>query len=186
MLIKNQQDFWSGLMFIALGSGFALIAQAKYAMGTTARMGPGYFPFLLGILLAILGAIVALSALRGKYNEDAKIQRFDWDILVLVIGSIALFALMLNHLGIYISIAILVLFSSLASHEFSLKIAIFNAIFLIFFAWITFIKGLGLVFPIWPIPFAEWEIHAQIIIPLAIVAGLGILFAKLKKGGQSS
>lgn len=182
MLVKNQQDFWSGLMFMVLGAGFAFIAQAKYSMGTAARMGPGYFPFILGILLFVLGAIVALSALRGEHNSENNIHKFDWDILILVIGSIALFALMLNHMGIYISVVVLILFSSLASHEFSLKIAIFNAIFLILFAWLTFIKGLGLVFPEWPIPFSEWSGIAQIIIPLSIVAGLVVLWFKAKGG----
>lgn len=180
MLVKNQQDFWSGLMFMIIGGGFAFIAQEKYSMGTATRMGPGYFPFILGILLVILGAMVALNALRGKYNPDNSIQKFDWDILILVIGSIALFGLLLNYVGVYISIAILVLLSSVASHEFNLKVAIFNAIFLIFFAWITFIKGLGLVFPSLPIPFSEWSGIAQVIIPLAIIAGLGVLVFKMK------
>ncbi|NOL50096.1 tripartite tricarboxylate transporter TctB family protein [Pelistega europaea] len=180
MLVKNQQDFWSGLMFMALGAGFALIAQAKYSMGTAARMGPGYFPFILGVLLVILGAIVALSALRGEHNHEHDVRHFDWDILILVIGSISLFALMLNYVGIYLSIVILILFSSLASHEFSFKIAVFNAIFLILFAWLTFIKGLGLVFPTLPIPFAEWSSIAQVVIPLSIVAGLVVLVFKIK------
>lgn len=183
MLVKNQQDFWSGLMFMAIGASFAFIAQEKYSMGTAARMGPGYFPFILGILLVILGAIVALTALRGKYQPENNIQKFEWDIVILVIGSIALFALMLNYLGVYLSIAILILFSSLASHEFNLKVAIGNAIFLILFAWLTFIKGLGLVFPYFPIPFTEWSGVAQIIIPLAILVG-GILLWFKTKGGK--
>lgn len=180
MLIKHQKDFWSGLMFIILGAGFALIAQEKYSMGTTARMGPGYFPFILGILLTILGAVVALSALRGEYSEEDRIGHFDWDIIILVVGSIAFFALSLDHLGIYLSVAILVLLSSLASHEFSLKIALLNAFFLIGFAYLTFIKGLGLVFPTTPLPWNEWETHAQIIIPIVLIAGLALLIMKSK------
>ncbi|ETD72855.1 membrane protein [Pelistega indica] len=180
MLIKNQQDFWSGLMFIGLGSAFALIAEQNYDMGSSVRMGPGYFPFLLGCLLAILGAFVTLSSLRGEYNEEHEVSHFDWDILLLVIGSIVLFGYTLNYLGMYISVAILVIFSSLASHEFSWKIAIANAIFLIFFAWLVFVKGLGLVFPTLPAPWSEWSTDAQIIIPIAIVVGCVIFYKKVK------
>ena len=97
MHIKNQQDFWSGVMFVVIGVGFALLAES-YDMGTPARMGPGYFPFWLGVCLALLGAIVLMTSLRGETKEDTEIGHFDWDILFLIIGSIAVFALMLDHL----------------------------------------------------------------------------------------
>lgn len=180
MLIKNQQDFWSGLMFVAIGAGFALISYDKYDIGTAARMGPGYFPLALGIILFILGAIVSLSALRGKHNEEHNIGKFDWDILCLVIGSIVLFGLSLDHLGLYISIVLLVIFSSLASHEFSLNIAIGNSIFLVLFAWLAFVKGLGLIFPLYPIPWDEWSTLSKFAIPIAILTGLAILARKFK------
>lgn len=65
MQLRNRQDFWSGVMFIALGLGFAWQASS-YQMGTAARMGPGYFPFWLGIVLALLGAIVLLGSLSRR------------------------------------------------------------------------------------------------------------------------
>ncbi|MBV4396123.1 tripartite tricarboxylate transporter TctB family protein, partial [Advenella alkanexedens] len=74
MHIKNQQDFWSGLMFIALGIGFALFATS-YDMGTPARMGPGYFPFWLGVVLALLGGVVTIGSLRGEEADDHHIGK---------------------------------------------------------------------------------------------------------------
>lgn len=182
MLIKNQQDFWSGLMFAGIGAFFAFISVTKYDVGTAARMGPGYFPLALGVLLLILGAIVSLTALKGEHDEEFNVGKFDWDILVLFIGSILLFGLMMDHLGIYVSIVFLVIFSSLASHEFNLNIAIGNAIFLLIFTYLAFVKGLGLIFPLYPIAWSEWSTTAQIFIPIAVLIGLAVLARKLKKG----
>lgn len=180
MFIKNQQDFWSGLMFVGIGAFFALYTSGNYDIGTAARMGPGYFPLALGVILLILGAIVTLTSLRGEYSEEHRIGKFDWDILFLVIGSIFLFGLMMDHVGLYISIVALVIFSSLASHEFSINIAVGNAIFLLLFAYLAFVKGLGLIFPLYPIAWAEWSTTAKIFIPLAVIIGLAVLARKLK------
>src|SRR3546814_2117655 len=76
MQLRNKEDFWSGVMFLAIGVGFALGATS-YSMGTSARMGPGYFPFWLGVLLALLGAIVALGAMSSKATET-EVGKFDW------------------------------------------------------------------------------------------------------------
>lgn len=148
MQIRNRQDFWSGVMFIALGAGFALGAT-KYSMGTAARMGPGYFPFWLGICLALLGVVVAVGSLSQK-AEILKMEKFDYKIAIIVIGAVALCGVFLNYLGVYISVFLLVVMSSFASHEFSWKIAIPTAIGLVLFVWLAFIKGLGLIFPLWP------------------------------------
>lgn len=148
MQLRNKQDFWAGVMFVALGLGFAYQATS-YQMGTAARMGPGYFPFWLGICLAALGAVVALTALSPKASET-KVEKFDFKILGIIIASVVLFGILLRPLGLYLSLFILVVSSSLASHEFSWKVAIANAIFLVVFCWLAFIKGLGLIFPLWP------------------------------------
>lgn len=148
MQLKNRQDFWSGIMFVAIGAGFALGATS-YSMGTAARMGPGYFPFWLGVVLAILGAIVTISAMTEK-AEETQLDRFDWKITIVIIGSVALSGVLLNYLGVYITVFLLVVLSSFASHEFSWKVAIATALFLVLFVWLAFIKGLGLIFPLWP------------------------------------
>lgn len=148
MQLRNKQDFWSGIMFVAIGIGFALGATS-YSMGTAARMGPGYFPFWLGVCLTILGAVVALGALSPKAQEQ-ELEKFDWKIAFIVIGSVALAGALLDLLGIYISVFLLVFLSSMASHIFSWKVAVANGIFLVLFVWLAFIKGLGLIFPLWP------------------------------------
>lgn len=135
-------------MFLSFGLGFAW-QSGSYEMGTAARTGPGYFPFWLGLVLALLGAIVLLSSL-SKTAAETYVEKFDWRIVFLVIGSIVLYGLTLNLLGIYVSIFILVVISSLASREFSLKVAVGNGVFLAIFSYLTFVKGLGLRFPVWP------------------------------------
>lgn len=148
MQLRNKQDFWSGVMFALIGLGFAFGAT-QYSMGTAARMGPGYFPFWLGICLAVLGAVVALGALSPKATETT-VERFDFKILFIIIGSVVLFGLLLRPLGLYLSIFLLVVGSSIASFEFSWRVAVVNAIFLVVFCWLAFVKGLGLIFPLWP------------------------------------
>ena len=148
MQLKNKQDFWSGVMFVLLGVGFAWQATS-YQMGDAARMGPGYFPFWLGICLALLGAVVTLTALSPK-SEETVVTRFDFKILGIIIGTVVLFGITLRPLGLYLSLFILVAVSSTASHEFSWKVAIANGAFLVVFCWLAFVKGLGLIFPLWP------------------------------------
>lgn len=148
MQLRNKQDFWSGVMFVALGIGFALGAT-NYSMGTAARMGPGYFPFWLGVCLAVLGAVVAIGALKDKAQET-EVDSFDFRILGIVVGSVILAGVLLDVLGVYITVFLLVVISSLASHEFSWKVAVATGFFLVIFVWLAFIKGLGLVFPLWP------------------------------------
>ncbi|OZI33101.1 tricarboxylate transporter [Bordetella genomosp. 1] len=135
-------------MFIGLGGGFAVQAT-QYSMGTAARMGPGYFPFWLGIVLALMGAVVMLGALNKRATETT-VSRFDFRIVALVVGSVVLYGLALRPLGLYLSLFLMVMVSSIASHEFNWKVAVANGIFLVLFAYVAFIRGLGLIFPLWP------------------------------------
>jgi hypothetical protein len=118
-------------------------------MGTAARMGPGYFPHWLGILMAIIGAVILLSSLAPK-AEKTKVDRFDFKILGIIVGAIVLFGFTLRPLGLVISLFLLVAISSMASHEHSWKVSLLNALFLTVLCWLAFVKGLGLIFPIWP------------------------------------
>jgi hypothetical protein len=118
-------------------------------MGTAARMGPGYFPHWLGILMTIIGAVILLSSLAPK-AEKTKVDRFDFKILGIIVGAIVLFGFTLRPLGLVISLFLLVAISSMASHEHSWKVSLLNALFLTVLCWLAFVKGLGLIFPIWP------------------------------------
>jgi hypothetical protein len=148
MIKRNKQDSWSEIMFIFVGLGF--VAQAtNYQLGTAARIGPGYFPFWLGIVLSLIGVIILLNSLSPK-TEKAEVDKLDWRIVGLVVGSVILYGLLLRPLGVYLSIFMLVVVSSLASHEFNWKVAVTNATFLVAFSYVAFIEGLGLIFPLWP------------------------------------
>jgi len=146
--IRNQKDFVSGLMYIGFGSFFAILARG-YQMGTAAKMGSGYFPFWLGVLLATIGAYVALRSMAPK-QMDEKLAKVDIPSVAWVTGSTVVFAISLSFLGLIAAIFLLVVISAMASHEFSWKGSILNAVFLIGFAYMAFVWGLKLQFPVWP------------------------------------
>ncbi|MBQ0929987.1 tripartite tricarboxylate transporter TctB family protein [Ideonella sp. 4Y16] len=149
MHIKSQKDFWSGLMFVAVGVGFAWGAT-EYSFGSSARPGPGYFPFGLGVLLAILGGMVLFKALTIETSDGEPVGAFAWRPLFIILGAVALFGLMLPRAGMLISLPVLVVLSSLASDEFSWKGSIINAVVLTALSWVVFIKGLSLTIPLLP------------------------------------
>jgi hypothetical protein len=148
MQLRNKQDFWSGVMFIILGLAFAWKATS-YSMGTAARMGPGYFPYWLGIIMAGIGAIVLLTSFSKK-AEETEIAKFDFKILAIICVSVQAFAVMLRPLGLLLSIMAVVLISSTAGHDHNWKTTVINAVCLTVLCWAAFVKGLKLVFPIWP------------------------------------
>ncbi|KAA0183239.1 tripartite tricarboxylate transporter TctB family protein [Cupriavidus cauae] len=148
MRIRSQKDFASGLMFVLVGLGFSFVARG-YSMGTAAKMGPGYFPFLLGLVLAALGALVLLGSLSSKGEED-RMERWDIKILLWILGSVVLFGLLLKPLGMVLSVFVLVVVSSMASHEFSWKGALLNSVVLVLISLGAFVYGINLQMPVWP------------------------------------
>lgn len=149
MKIKSQKDFWSGLMFIIVGASFA-IGALNYHFGTSARPGPAYFPFGLGILMALLGAIVLFKALTIEVEGGDPIGKIAWRPLVVIVASIAIFGYTLPHLGMFIGLPLLVLMVSFAGDEFHWGEVAINAIILTVFSWAVFSKGLGLTIPLVP------------------------------------
>lgn len=149
MKIKSQKDFWSGLMFIAIGIGFAWGAT-NYNFGSSARPGPGYFPFGLGVLMAILGAAVLFGALTVETDDGDPIGAWAFRPLVIIMASVALFGYLLPRLGMALSLPLLIVMASLASTEFRWKDALLSVVVLTTGSWIIFIKGLNLVIPLWP------------------------------------
>ncbi len=149
MKIKSQRDFWSGLMFIVVGLGFAWGAT-DYSFGSSARPGPGYFPFGLGILTALLGAIVLFKALTIETGDGEPIGAFAWKPLITIVASVAVFGWALPHLGMFIALPILVIVAALAGDEFHWGEALLNAAILTAGSWVIFIWGLSLTIPLWP------------------------------------
>jgi hypothetical protein len=149
MKIKSQKDFWSGLMFVILGTAFAW-GSTNYSFGASARPGPAYFPFGLGILMALLGAAVLFKALTFEVEGGDRIGRWSWKPLLVVAGSVALFGWGLPHLGLFVALPLLVIGSSLAGNEFRWRDALANAVLLTVGSWAIFVVGLKLSIPLWP------------------------------------
>ena len=149
MKIKSQKDFWSGLMFVATGLGFAWGSQ-YYSFGTSARPGPGYFPFGLGILLALLGALVLFEALTIETDDGEPIGRWAWKPLVTISASVAVFGWALPLLGMAVALPLLIIIASLAGDEFHWRDVLLNCVVLTVGSWAIFIVGLKLVIPLWP------------------------------------
>ena len=149
MKIKSEKDFWSGLMFLAVGVGFAWGAT-NYSFGSAARPGPAYFPFGLGILMAALGGLILFKSLVIEVEGGDRIGGVAFKPLAIVVGSVVLFGLLLPRLGLFISLPLLVLTTALAGDEFHWGEAIANAALLTAFSWFIFIWGLNLTIPLLP------------------------------------
>jgi hypothetical protein len=148
--IKSEKDFWSGLMFITVGIAFAWGSAANYTFGSSARPGPAYFPFGLGVLLAILGASILFKALTLEVEGGDKIGAWAWKPLLMIVLSVAGFGLVLPKLGLIASLPILVCVAAMAGDEFHWKDALINSAVLTVGSWFIFIYGLKLTIPLWP------------------------------------
>jgi hypothetical protein len=147
--VKSEKDFWSGLMFIVVGIAFAWGAT-QYSFGSSARPGPAYFPFGLGILLAVLGAVLLFTALTIEVEGGDKIGPWPFKPGLWILGAVLLFGLLLPKLGMAICLPLLIAVSSVGGGEFHWKEVLVNVIVLTVGSWGIFVKGLGLTIPVWP------------------------------------
>lgn len=148
LTIRDQRAFAAGASFLAFAIFFFVTAM-NYPAGSAARMGPGYFPRLLAIVLAAIGLAVMLGAVRPTAERQA-LQRWDVKGLAWVTGSVALFAFLLFPLGLVGALFVLIVVSSKASAEFSWTGALANGAVLIALCLLVFVFGLGLQLPVWP------------------------------------
>lgn len=146
--IRNQKDFAAGLIYVAAGAAFS-IGALEYRMGDAARMGPAYFPFWVGILLAAVGMATVATAFGAKAAIE-KVKKPDLASMAWVLGAVVLFGLLLQPMGLVVALTALILVSSRASHEFSWRGALVNTVVLILFSTAVFIKGISLQLPLWP------------------------------------
>ena len=168
MRIKSERDFWSGLMFIAVGVVFA-IGATNYSMGPAcqpndpcaaslwARMsqlsahpGAGYFPLGLSLILAILGAFVVFKSLTIETEGGDKVGSFAWKPLIIICVAISVFGAMLEPIGLLVTVPVLIFISSLAGDEFHWKGVTIAAIILTIGSWVIFVWGLKLTIPVLP------------------------------------
>jgi hypothetical protein len=145
---RNPKDLWAGVLFVVLGVG-AMVVARRYPFGGPANMGPGFFPTLLGGLLALLGAATALRGLRFTLTRE-EAPAFHWRPLLVVLGAIVLFGLLLQPLGLALTSALLVLASRGAAPDFRWREAGVSALALTVFTALVFVWGLRLPVPLWP------------------------------------
>jgi hypothetical protein len=156
-MIKSQKDFFSGLMFTLVGAAFAWGATS-YNIGTGARMGPGYFPLLLGVFLAVLGGLITFYSLIEHTEDGEPVGAFAWKPVVFILGANIVFGILLAGLprfgippmGLIAAIYALVIIAGKAGDTFSLKESLMLATGLSVGSYLAFIMLLKLQMPVWP------------------------------------
>ncbi len=146
MRTKSQKDFWAGVIFMAFGLSFLIMAQ-KYEMGTAIEMGPAYFPSVTGALLAIIGLVIFVQSF---VIQGDRVPRMFFRPIFLVTLSLVLFASLLNQIGLVFAMAFLVAVSAFAGYEFKVKEVLVLYVLITVFSVFVFAKGFGLPFQLWP------------------------------------
>ena len=157
MHIKSQPDFFSGLMFMVVGVAFAWGATS-YNVGEAARMGPGYFPLVLGVLMALVGVVVSFKSLVVDTKTDNKIGAWAWRPLFYVITANVVFGVLLAGLrtfdfpafGLIVAIYALTFIASMAQVDWKFKPTLLLATALAVGSYLVFVLALALQFPVWP------------------------------------
>lgn len=147
-VIRNPKDFWSGVIFVVFGLAAVLIGQ-DYSMGTAGRMGPAYFPTILGGILALIGII---AVVRSMVRPGDALEKFAIKETFLILLAVVLFAILVRGAGLAISVIILVMASGFASVKFRIGPFLAVAVGLAVFAVLVFVKALGLPMPM----FGPW------------------------------
>lgn len=143
-LIRNPKEFWAGVMFTVLG-GMAVVIGQDYTMGTAGKMGPGYFPTVLGGILTVLGLIaIVRSLIKGGETLD----RFALKPAFMVLFSVFLFGILMRSAGMVVAVMALVIVGGLASSKYNWKSNLLLAIGGTIFCAIIFVKGLGVPMPL--------------------------------------
>ena len=142
------KDFFAGLLYIAFG-GLAVALGSGYPLGSAARMGPGYFPVMVGSLLLLVGIVVAARGLRAKSERMGALAIKP---LVLVLGAVILFAALIEKIGLAVAILGVVVIGYLANTRRRPLELLVLALVLTTASVLIFHYGLKLPFKIWPGP----------------------------------
>jgi hypothetical protein len=145
--IKSPKNFWAGLMFMGVGLFFLVWAVVHYQMGTAVRMGPAYFPAVLGGMMAVLGFIVLIGSFA---IVGPAVPKFQFRPLILISVACVVYGYLMKPLGLILATAALVFISAYGGHEFKWKEVSVLYVVLIVFSVLVFVKGLTLPFPICP------------------------------------
>jgi hypothetical protein len=155
--LLHNKNVLAGLMFMLFGGAF-FIGALQYSLGTGARMGPGYFPRMLGGLLFVLGVIIAIEGfIESKKGEDAPMN---WHIMPMIylLGAVGTFGVLLAGIpslgipamGLVAAAVSLIVISSIAARDKKWKEVIISAVALSAFCALAFVKGLGLQMKLFP------------------------------------
>ena len=143
--VRNPKDFWAGVIYLALGLAVILLGR-NYSLGSAARMGPGYFPIVLGALLALFGVV---SIARSFVRAGEAVAAIAWKPLVLVIGATVLFGLLMERAGLLVALPVLIVVSALASQHTRADLQSALALIgIVAFCALVFVKGLGVPMPL--------------------------------------
>jgi hypothetical protein len=142
--IRHPKDFWTGIIFVFFGLAAVYIGQ-DYQMGTVGRMGPAYFPTILGTLLALIGAA---AVIRSLLRPGEAIGKFYIKNLVLILAAVILFGVLMRGAGLVPAVLAVVLVSAYASPKFTWLPSLLIAAGLAVFSIVVFVKLLGLPLPI--------------------------------------
>jgi len=142
--IRHPKDFWTGIIFLFFGLAAVIIGQ-DYPMGTAGRMGPGYFPTILGGLLAVIGTI---ALIRSFVRSGEQVSRFYIKNIVLILVAVLLFGFLMRDAGLVPAVLAVVLISAYASDKFTWLGSVLLAVGLAVFSVVVFVKLLGLPMPI--------------------------------------
>jgi hypothetical protein len=138
--LRNNKDFWAGIMLIGIGAAAMFIAR-NYRFGSALRMGPGFFPTLLGGLLILFG--IAIMATGLFHNEKIK-EQLSVRALILLPVALLLFGILMKLAGFIPALAALVICSAAAGREFKLREVLLLTVVLTVLSVALFIWGLGL------------------------------------------
>jgi hypothetical protein len=144
-MARSPKDILAGLAFVGIGLAFA-VGATSYKIGTTLQMGPGYFPFVLGGLLAVLGGTIAARGVRG--GEEGPIGQVPWRAVVLLTAAIVFFGATARGLGLVPATVVAALLASLASRRTGLVGIALIAAGLTILAILIFVVGLRLRLPL--------------------------------------
>ena len=142
--MRNPRDFWTGIIYIAFGASAVAIARG-YGLGTTLRMGPGYFPTVLGALLVGIG-IVSLG--RARLRDGSPIEPVRPAGILAICGATLAFGLLVRGAGLVVALPLLVVLSARASVHFRWRPTLALAAGLTLFCVAIFLKGLGVPLPV--------------------------------------
>ncbi len=134
------KDFLSGLMFIGFGL-LALYFGQKLALGTPVRMGPGWVPRMLALVMMGLGGLICVIALVAGSDP---VEKPKWKPITLVTIGIICFALLFERAGLLPALVVLIFISSLGGEEFKLTEVIGNTVVLAILCTLVFKVGLGM------------------------------------------